>query len=78
MISLNVPGKNKLGTVGLPLPGVEIAIWDEQKNVVETEVIGEIMVRGPNVMQGYYKLKLLATHTISGIMLQGWRGASKP
>ncbi len=56
VISLNVPGKHKLGTVGLPLPGVEIAIWDEQKSPLETDVIGEIMVRGPNVMQGYYNL----------------------
>jgi len=56
VISLNVPGKNKLGTVGLPLPGVEIAIWDELKNLLENEVIDEIMVRGPNVMEGYYNL----------------------
>lgn len=65
VISLNVPGKRKLGTVGLPLPGVEIAIWDEQKNSVETEVIGEIMVRGPNVMQGYYNLPEETSKTIT-------------
>ena len=65
VISLNVPGKRKLGTVGLPLPGVEIAIWDEQKNPVATDVIGEIMVRGPNVMQGYYNLPEETAKTIT-------------
>lgn len=65
VISLNVPGKNKLGTVGLPLPGVEMAIWDEQKNPVETEVIGEIMVRAPSVMQGYYNLPEETAKTIT-------------
>jgi long-chain acyl-CoA synthetase len=65
VISLNVPGKNKLGSVGQPLPGVEIAIWDEQKNPVDTDVIGEIMVRGPNVMQGYYNLPEETAKTIT-------------
>src|SRR6185436_15016843 len=65
VISLNVPGKRKLGSVGLPLPGVDIEIWDEQKNPVETDVIGEIMVRGGNVMQGYYNLPDETAKTIT-------------
>lgn len=65
VISLNVPGKAKLGTVGLPLPGVEIAIWDEQKSPVETEVIGEIMVRAPSVMEGYHNLPEETAKTIT-------------
>jgi len=65
VISLNTPSRRKLGTVGLPLPGVEIAIWDEQKNSVATDVIGEIMVRGPNVMEGYYNLPDETAKTIT-------------
>jgi long-chain acyl-CoA synthetase len=65
VISLNVPGKRKLGSVGLPLPGVEMAIWDDNKKPVATEVIGEIMVRGPNVMHGYYNLPEETAKTIS-------------
>jgi long-chain acyl-CoA synthetase len=54
VVTLNLPGKRKLGTVGLPLPGIEIAIWDDAKNPLPLETIGEIMVRGKNVMEGYY------------------------
>lgn len=44
------PGMYKLGSVGLPIPGVEIKI-DEPNEEGE----GEIIVRGPNIMKGYYK-----------------------
>ena len=54
VVTLNLPGKRKLGTVGQPLPGIEIAIWDDAKNPLPLETIGEIMVRGENVMEGYY------------------------
>jgi long-chain acyl-CoA synthetase len=65
VISLNVPGNRKLGTVGPALPGVEIAIWDEGKNPVTADVVGEIMVRGPSVMQGYYNLPEETARTIT-------------
>ena len=65
VVSLNVPNKRRSGTVGPALPGVEIAIWDEQKNPVGTDVIGEIMVRGPSVMQGYYNLPEETAKTIT-------------
>jgi long-chain acyl-CoA synthetase len=65
VISLNVPGRRKPGTVGPPLPGVEIAIWDDNKNPVGPDVVGEIMVRGPNVMQGYFNLPEETSKTIS-------------
>ena len=65
VISLNVPSQRKMGTVGRALPGVEIAIWDEQKNPVDVEVIGEIMVRAPSVMQGYYNLPEETAKTVT-------------
>jgi long-chain acyl-CoA synthetase len=42
--SANRPDDNKVGSVGLPFPGVEMRLDEE----------GEILVRGPNVMRGYY------------------------
>ena len=42
------------GTIGLPLPSVEIAIKDDDGNDLPIDAAGEICIRGPNVMQGYY------------------------
>jgi long-chain acyl-CoA synthetase len=56
VVTLNVPGGRKLGSVGRALPGVEVAIWDDQKKPLPPGEIGEIMVRGANVMAGYYNL----------------------
>jgi long-chain acyl-CoA synthetase len=42
------------GTIGLPLPSVEIAIKDDDGKSVPVGESGEICIRGPNVMVGYY------------------------
>lgn len=44
-VTLNRPGANRIGTSGQPLHGVQVRIAED----------GEILVRGPNVMQGYYR-----------------------
>ncbi len=44
VISFNRPECNKIGTVGLPLPGVQVAIAAD----------GEVLTRGPHVMKGYW------------------------
>ncbi|HEU0054214.1 MAG TPA: AMP-binding protein [Longimicrobium sp.] len=48
------PGKS-LTTVGRPLPGVEVRVIDVDGSVLPVESVGEIAVRGPGVMQGYYR-----------------------
>ena len=45
----------KQGTVGLPLPSTEVTIRDDLGNVVPTGESGEICVRGPQVMLGYWQ-----------------------
>ncbi len=45
---------SKPGTVGLPVFGVDVRCVDEQGRPVPTGERGEIVVRGPNVMKGYY------------------------
>jgi long-chain acyl-CoA synthetase len=51
LISVNrtEPGLNQFGTVGMPAPGVQIKIDEPNENGE-----GEILVKGPNIMQGYY------------------------
>jgi len=68
VVTLNVPEANKIGTIGRALPGVEVAIWDEQDRVLQAEQIGELMVRGSNVMAGYHNLPEDTAKTI----VNGW------
>ncbi len=42
------------GNIGLPLPGIDIAIKDDEGNSLAQGESGEICIRGPNVMTGYY------------------------
>jgi len=51
-----IGGKRKAGTVGKTVPGVEMKIMDEQGKELPHGAIGEICVRGANVMQGYWRL----------------------
>lgn len=50
-------GERRAGTVGFPLPGVELKITDSQTGATLPDGdIGEIEVRGPNVFQGYWQM----------------------
>ena len=43
------------GTIGLPLPGIDLAIKDDEGQSVAPGTAGEICIRGPNVTPGYYR-----------------------
>jgi len=51
-----VGGVRKIGTVGLPVPNVEMKILNERGEELPLGEIGEIAVRGASVMKGYWKL----------------------
>jgi long-chain acyl-CoA synthetase len=54
VVCINPVGRPRLGTVGLPVPSTEVAIRDDHGNDLPVGEAGEICVRGPQVMQGYW------------------------
>ena len=66
--TVNRPSRNKIGTVGQPLPGVAIKIADD----------GEILLRGPNVFAGYWHNDAATAEVLDP---EGWlrhRGRRRP
>lgn len=54
VVSLNAPGHQRLGTIGKPVLGTEVRVLDMDDNEVAIGQAGELAVRGPQVMQGYW------------------------
>ncbi len=55
VVCLNPVRSPKIGTVGLPVPSTEVVIRDDAGNDLPIGEAGEICVRGPQVMQGYWQ-----------------------
>jgi long-chain acyl-CoA synthetase len=55
VVSLNpLTGPSKEGSIGKPIPGVEVSVQDDAGNILPVGQTGEICVRGGNVMRGYW------------------------
>lgn len=63
VVTLNPPQRRKFGSVGKPLPDVQIKIVSP-----DSKGIGEVAIRGPNVMKGYFKREDLTSQVIK----DGW------
>ncbi len=48
-------GKHRSGTIGIPMPSTEVAIFDDDGKPLPTGEPGEICARGPQVMRGYWE-----------------------
>ena len=61
------------GSIGLPLPGIEIAIKNDEGLSLPVGEQGEICIKGPNVMTGYYRqpVETAAAFTPDGFMKTG-------
>jgi len=63
---------HKPGSIGTLIPGVEAKVVDDQDNDLPVNEAGELLFRGENVMQGYYKEKEATAHVIRN----GWLHSS--
>jgi len=66
-------GERRAGTVGRPLPGVEVRVCDGGDRVLGAGEVGELQVRGANVFAGYWNLpeKTAADFTADGFFRTG-------
>jgi long-chain acyl-CoA synthetase len=56
VVALNMPHSEKFGSVGKPVPGVTVKIVDESGAALAQGEIGEVWLKGPMIMKGYYHL----------------------
>lgn len=66
-------GKRIAGTVGLPLPGVEARIIDENNQTVKGDTVGILQVKGDNIFKGYWRMpeKTAEEFTDDGFFITG-------
>ncbi len=55
VVTVNPLGANKVGTIGMPLPSTELKLIDDNGAELPIGEIGELCVRGPQVMKGYWE-----------------------
>ena len=61
-------GPPRVGSIGIPVPGTEVRLVDEQEREVPLGEPGELIVRGPQVMQGYWNQPAETAQVLKG----GW------
>ena len=68
--SFNHPDKErKAGSIGTPIEGVEMQVWDDEGNEVAQGEVGEIVIRGHNMMTGYWERPEATAESITD---EGW------
>ena len=68
IISANPFGARRAGSVGVPLPGCEVTIQDDARRVLPPGQDGEICVRSPGVLSGYWHAPEASAAALAG----GW------
>ncbi|MDB6037270.1 MAG: long-chain fatty-acid-CoA ligase [Verrucomicrobiales bacterium] len=73
VVSMNpIKGPWKVGSIGIPVPNVEVSIQDQMGARLGPNVVGEVCVRGGNVMSGYWNQpQETATALRNGWLLTG-------
>jgi len=69
VVAVNIPGRERAGTVGPVVPETETKVVDDEGNEVATGERGELWIRGPQVMQGYWRHE---AETAAALTSDGW------
>lgn len=56
VVAVNTVEYHRADSVGKPMPGIQVKIVDEEENEVPVGEVGELIVKGGNVMKGYYHM----------------------
>ncbi|MEL0314080.1 MAG: AMP-binding protein [Halieaceae bacterium] len=65
----NPGGAQQIGTIGLPVPGTEVRVINDQGEPLGLDEAGELCIKGPQVMQGYWRRPEATAEVISP---EGW------
>lgn len=68
VVTINPLDKIKLGTIGLPVPSCELMVIDADDNELSIGEIGELCIKGPQVMKGYWQSEQATADAI----FDGW------
>jgi len=63
-----IDGVRKIGSIGIPFADSEVSIFDDEDRELPAGEVGEIVIRGGNVMKGYFNKPAETAETLRG----GW------
>lgn len=65
VVCVNPPYAIQVGTIGIPVPGTDVKIVDEDENTLPLGESGELCVKGPQVMKGYWQREQATKETMT-------------
>ena len=65
VVSVTPPHRIQIGTIGIPLPSTDIKLVDDNENEVPVGQSGELCVKGPQVMKGYWQREEATRETMT-------------
>jgi long-chain acyl-CoA synthetase len=68
LLTTNPVGREKPGSVGFPVPGIELRILDEEDRELPRGEVGEVCARSPGMMRGYWR----SPETTAEAIRDGW------
>lgn len=63
-----INGVNKEGSIGIPFPNTVAVVVDEEGRILPIGEVGELTIKGPQVMKGYYRME----EETRKVLINGW------